>query len=214
MKRAAVAVLALCLSHAAMAQSPPPPPPQGTFAIGKPHVCLEEYPKESVIADEQGTTLLGFRITTEGTTTAIQVLQSSGSTRLDDAAKACVTTWRYRPAMQDGQPVEVPWKAQVKWVMHYLTPDFEARAALAKCAATYTGTPHLSGPLTELVVFLAKGVPTDVRVKRSAGDQELDAYALSCAKKIPYLAKDESGELVSGLRLMPLTWSEVLPGAK
>lgn len=90
-------------------------PPAGRASFGRPHVCMEEYPAISVRLGEQGTTVLAFRITTAGTVKEPRILVSSGSDRLDAAALACVASWRYRPAVQDGKPIEVEWKAEVKW---------------------------------------------------------------------------------------------------
>jgi TonB family protein len=89
--------------------------PAGHASAGRPHVCMYDYPAAEAAAGIGGTTLVGFRIKTDGTTSEIQVLQSSGNDNLDNAAKTCVVSWRYKPAMQDGVPVEVPWKAQVRW---------------------------------------------------------------------------------------------------
>jgi hypothetical protein len=40
---------------------------------------------------------------------------SSGHDRLDQAAVQCAQAWHYKPAMQNGQPVEVPWQTAVQW---------------------------------------------------------------------------------------------------
>jgi TonB family protein len=83
--------------------------------VGKPHKCDDFYPDDSRRADEQGVTKLGFKILTDGTVDAITIIDSSGSERLDEAAKKCVAGWHYRPAMKDGQIVDADWKAKVTW---------------------------------------------------------------------------------------------------
>lgn len=100
--------------------SVPPPKPQGITApasIGVAHVCPQErwYPSIAVRLGQQGTTTLAFRIQTDGSITDITIAQSSGYSSLDDAAVRCASAWRYRPAMENGQAVVVPWKAFVKW---------------------------------------------------------------------------------------------------
>ncbi len=87
-------------------------------AVGKPHVCIEYYPVEAVRNGVQGMTTVGFTITTQGTTANVHVSVSSGDKLLDDAALTCASTWLYKPAMKDGQPVAVPWKADVRWALH------------------------------------------------------------------------------------------------
>lgn len=100
------------------AQAANPPPIASPASMGKPHVCLAMYPPDAVAERAQGTVTVQFSITTEGTTHGNRVVRSSGYAALDDAAVACTCDWRYKPAMKDGQPVEVPWKAEVRWLMH------------------------------------------------------------------------------------------------
>ena len=83
--------------------------------VGKPHKCDEFYPEDSRRAEEQGITKLGFKILTDGTVDAVTVVGTSGSPKLDEAAKRCVTNWHYRPALKDGEIVEADWKAKVTW---------------------------------------------------------------------------------------------------
>lgn len=94
-----------------------PPPISTPASIGKPHVCLQDYPAISVRLGEQGTTTIGFTITVEGHVENVHVVNSSGSERLDNAAVTCASHWRYKPAVEAGHPVAVPWKAEVKWVL-------------------------------------------------------------------------------------------------
>lgn len=102
-----------------------PPPtvqkPQGITApasIGAPHNCPQDrwYPPLAVRLNQEGTTTLAFKITTDGSITDVTVAESSGHDSLDEAAVRCASSsWHYKPAMENGQPVEVPWKASVKW---------------------------------------------------------------------------------------------------
>jgi len=95
-----------------------PPPISAPASIGKPHVCLQDYPAISVRLGETGTTTLGFTINTDGRVENVHVVNSSGSERLDNAAVNCASSWRYKAAIKDNNPVAVPWKAEVKWVLH------------------------------------------------------------------------------------------------
>jgi len=83
--------------------------------VGKPHSCDDYYPEQARRADEQGVTRLAFKILTDGTVDAVTIAASSGSDRLDEAAKKCVVNWHYRPAVKDGQIVDANWKAKVTW---------------------------------------------------------------------------------------------------
>jgi TonB family protein len=95
--------------------------PDGTLyplSVGKPHICLEYYPAESIRLHIQGTTTVGFTITTQGATADVHVKASSGDKLLDDAAVTCASQWLYKPAMKNGQPRAVPWEAEVRWALH------------------------------------------------------------------------------------------------
>jgi len=85
-------------------------------SIGRPHICGQDYyPSISMRLGEEGTTLIGFEIGTDGLVQGVHVVGSSGSQRLDEAAVRCAASWRYRAATQNGAPVAVSWKANVVW---------------------------------------------------------------------------------------------------
>ena len=93
--------------------------PAGRASLGRPHACMEDYPAVSVRLGEQGTTVVGYRITTQGTVKDLRILESSGSERLDAATIACLANWRYHPATNEkGEPIEVEWKAKIDWRLH------------------------------------------------------------------------------------------------
>jgi TonB family protein len=87
--------------------------------IGTPHSCPsgEWYPPAAIAKHEQGTTLLAFRIGVDGIPKDVTVAQTSGFADLDQVSVACASQFKYRPAMQDGHPVEVPWKLSLVWDM-------------------------------------------------------------------------------------------------
>lgn len=87
-------------------------------SVGEPHVCIRYYPAVAVRTGQQGTSTVRFDITTEGAVANLQIAQSSGSQLLDDAAIACAKGWQYTPATKDGVPVQVPWRAQVRWSLN------------------------------------------------------------------------------------------------
>lgn len=211
MKKLVVAIAAMCLSPIAWGQAAPPPPQtSSTQSIGKPHVCLQDYPIEAIVAGEQGTTTIGYRITTAGTVVGLHIVEPSGSKVLDDAAMTCAETWRYKPAIKDGQPIEVPWKAQVRWVLHLPPPDPAATAVFRACAATNMPLPAALKPdsYTEVLLTISGTVVTNARIRHASGDAALDARALNCAKN------DWVGQPGAGFQVLSVTWSEVLPHAK
>jgi periplasmic protein TonB len=100
-------------------QSKVPPPIKqlsSPASIGRPHTCGQDYPALSLRLGEQGTTVLSFHISVDGSIKDIGVATTSGSERLDEAAVKCAARWRYKPAVgENGSAIEVPWKAQVVW---------------------------------------------------------------------------------------------------
>jgi protein TonB len=64
------------------------------------------FPFLSKRAREEGVVLLKVLVSTEGRAARLQVEESSGFERLDEAALATVRKWRFVPATQAGQPRE------------------------------------------------------------------------------------------------------------
>lgn len=63
------------------------------------------YPPLSAELGEQGVAVLRMEIGADGLVTSVQVVQSSGYRRLDEAARTAVARWRFTPAMRNGEPV-------------------------------------------------------------------------------------------------------------
>ncbi|HTK80192.1 MAG TPA: energy transducer TonB [Rhizomicrobium sp.] len=104
--------------------TPPPPvaPPKpaapaitAPASIGRPHECQSKYPQLAMRLSHEGTVLLGFTVGPDGSVTNAHVLQSSGHDELDQGAISCAENWHYKPAMQNGQPVAVPWQTKVTY---------------------------------------------------------------------------------------------------
>ncbi len=105
-------------SHYEARRRAAPPTTRSVNAAGGPHICTEDYPPISQRNNEEGTTLLAFRIETDGSISNVAVEKSSGFQRLDDASISCVTRWRYKPSTKDGIPTAIPWEVNVVWKLH------------------------------------------------------------------------------------------------
>lgn len=70
--------------------------------IGKPSA---PYPVEALRNGEQGTVLLSITVGADGVPYGIALARSSRSRSLDRAAMSAVRSWRFRPAMRNGQAV-------------------------------------------------------------------------------------------------------------
>jgi protein TonB len=97
---------------------PAPPKPKGITApvsIGISHNCGRAYPAVAQRLNQQGITTVRFTVNTDGSVSNVRVVKSSGHEMLDDAATGCASAWRYRPALENGQPVPASWTANVQW---------------------------------------------------------------------------------------------------
>jgi protein TonB len=97
---------------------PAPPKAQGITApvsIGGSHSCESQYPPSAQRLSQQGTTSIKFTVETSGSVSDVHVVGSSGHDALDEAAVRCASAWRYKPALENGQPVSAPWTTNVQW---------------------------------------------------------------------------------------------------
>jgi protein TonB len=92
-------------------------PPTPATARGRGNTISEDdYPDASRRAEEQGVTRVGYTIDPTGKVSACSVIQSSGSSRLDDATcKIIMRRFRFNPATRDGQPVSENKTQPVRW---------------------------------------------------------------------------------------------------
>jgi periplasmic protein TonB len=63
------------------------------------------YPDDAVRRGEQGAVVLLIRVSPEGLASSVDIARSSGFNLLDRAARDAVATWRFLPAVRDGQPI-------------------------------------------------------------------------------------------------------------
>jgi protein TonB len=103
--------------------APPAPPVEAAPAIAPTAArgiagthTTPPYPPLSVRLGEEGTVRLHIALDSSGKIHAVNVLKTSGSERLDDAAVNWVAKhWRYAPATQDGKPVASSVLADVRF---------------------------------------------------------------------------------------------------
>lgn len=74
-----------------------------------------DYPPAAAQDGVEGTVRLQVLVDEQGAVAEASVIASSGDTRLDAAALEFVRRWRYRPAVQDGQPRRVHTYATVRF---------------------------------------------------------------------------------------------------
>jgi TonB family protein len=184
-------------------------PSEQTKSIGKPHTCSNYYPIEALILNEQGKTVLAFTVTKEGGTRDIRIDQSSGFAVLDNAAAACASHWKYKPATQDTVPVDLPWKAAVQWVMPSESPFTTmpmVRGDEDACALKPAGTEGIHGETILFFTVKANGKLDDVELERTSGSTALDNFARDCVQKRFYVPATHAGKAIAAEWYARLKW--------
>ena len=190
---------------------PPAPPPSAPTSIGRPHTCPGSiyYPEIEAHHAIQGETGVSFIITTDGSLKNLAVFKTSGDDGLDLAALNCALQWRYKPAMQFGVPVEVPWKAKVRWrVSDGVSWPPQPTGAPHVCteARSNPGRTTPPDPAVLLVNTNADGTVASASVEEPSGDKIFDAYAVDCAKHWTYAAPLVEGKPADSQTVAIVTW--------
>jgi protein TonB len=100
--------------------APNSPPSTTQSASGnRLHQCSSShYGTSTDAAKTTGPTILALKVAIDGSVHDVAIAQSSGSAVLDEAAVKCaVEHWRFKPAMQNGKPVEASVKYAIRWQM-------------------------------------------------------------------------------------------------
>ncbi|MDE2184042.1 MAG: TonB family protein [Alphaproteobacteria bacterium] len=219
MRRLALAIVA-CLwavSSSVRAEAPAVPP-QGSAEPARactapgiaepvprgPHGISEgDYPAISKILGEQGNVVVSFLIREDGTVADPKIVQSSGSSRLDDATLVLVMRWRYRPATQRGTPISCRHRAQVMWELsadmndivgdpQYLPPELLEKSAL--------GQTMFSVSMDE------NGKVLSISLVMSSGDQALDAAGARFLKDRKFTPAQIDGKPMEATILVNVHW--------
>jgi len=85
------------------------------FHAGAAGCAKPAYPRASLRNMEEGITLLGFLIRTDGSVGDTVVLNSSGHPALDTAARDALSKCVFKPARRNGEPVEQWVPVAYKW---------------------------------------------------------------------------------------------------
>jgi periplasmic protein TonB len=75
------------------------------LSVSCPELARPSYPALSRRLGEEGKLMLKVELDESGRISKTQIVESSGYSRLDNAALSAVKTWRCQPAIQNGQPV-------------------------------------------------------------------------------------------------------------
>ncbi|MBU3724220.1 MAG: energy transducer TonB [Burkholderiaceae bacterium] len=79
---------------------------------------VPDYPVISRRLGEQGIVVLRVLITSDGRASDVQLVKTSGSSRLDGAAMETVKEWRFVPALKGGRPVAAWYEWRWEFRLH------------------------------------------------------------------------------------------------
>jgi periplasmic protein TonB len=80
-----------------------------------PKTCKIDYPKASLMNEEQGTTTLSFLINPDGSVAESKLEKSSGFKGLDRAAEKGMAGCKFKPGTKDGAPAKTWTKVDYAW---------------------------------------------------------------------------------------------------
>ena len=80
-----------------------------------PKKCAVEYPKASLMNEEQGTTTMSFLVNADGSVADSKLEKSSGFKGLDKAAQKGLSACKFKPGSKDGSPAQTWTKVDYAW---------------------------------------------------------------------------------------------------
>jgi protein TonB len=96
--------------------APAPRAPVRTAPVVDAKACDKpEYPPAALRAQETGVVLLAFLIDVNGSVLESKVERSTGSRRLDEAARKALSLCTFKPATNDGKPERAWAKIEYQW---------------------------------------------------------------------------------------------------
>jgi protein TonB len=94
-------------------------PVASTRAVADFSSCAKpEWPRKSLRDENTGTVTLSFLINKDGQVEDSKVMKSSGFVPLDIAARAGIARCHFKPATEDGKPVQSWMNMQYVWTLH------------------------------------------------------------------------------------------------
>jgi protein TonB len=79
--------------------------------------CKAEYPKASLLNEEQGTVAMAFLVNAEGKVVESKVEKTSGFKNLDTAAVKSLSACKFKPGTKDGKADQTWAKVEYKWAL-------------------------------------------------------------------------------------------------
>lgn len=79
--------------------------------------CRADYPKASLMNEEQGTVSMAFLVAPDGDVVDSKLEKSSGFKNLDKAALKAIAACKFKPGTKDGQVAQTWTKVDYVWAL-------------------------------------------------------------------------------------------------
>jgi protein TonB len=80
-----------------------------------PSKCKADYPKASLMNEEQGTVSMSFLVSPDGSVVESKLEKTSGFKNLDKAALKSLAACKFKPGTKDGAPAQTWAKVDYAW---------------------------------------------------------------------------------------------------
>ncbi|MDB5909775.1 MAG: energy transducer TonB [Massilia sp.] len=77
--------------------------------------CKADYPKASLMNEEQGTTSMSFLVASDGSVVEAKLEKTSGFKNLDKAAIKSISACKFKPGSKDGAPAQTWTRVDYAW---------------------------------------------------------------------------------------------------
>lgn len=77
--------------------------------------CKAEYPKASLMNEEQGIVSMSFLVNADGSVAESKLEKTSGFKNLDKAAMKSISSCKFKPGTKDGAPAQTWTKVDYAW---------------------------------------------------------------------------------------------------
>ncbi|HEY1710145.1 MAG TPA: energy transducer TonB [Rhizomicrobium sp.] len=226
MKTLAAALIAVCaILSAATARAASEPLPDCirsklTAPVPlTPHVLgPEDYPPLSSMLGEQGTTIVQYDINTAGLVENAKVSKSSGSLRLDDAAIAFVTHFKFKPALDGKTPAACHNAIAVAWSLRVREDELIAQGVttLHPAVADYpfgAAQKHEEDTVIVVVALNNSGTIETATVARPSEYPDLNEASLTYLRAQKLKPAEVNGTPTKTLFMVAVVWSLGTPAA-
>ena len=82
-----------------------------------PKNCRAEYPKASLMNEEEGAVAMAFLVSAEGRVLDSKIEKTSGFKNLDNAAVRAITGCKFKPGTKDGAHAQTWTKVNYVWAL-------------------------------------------------------------------------------------------------